>query len=217
VDTSTLFVDSLTIWLVMGILGVMSLLSWSIAVFRGAALWRTRRAVTHDALRFEAAPDRRAILGRLPGAHPVVERVVAAGERELARLADLPAGERPQEAPTRPVERALQEAASAELHSLSLGLPALATCAVVAPLLGLFGTVWGIMTAFLTAHQLGSTTLVALAPGVAEALVTTIAGLVVAIPATLFHHVLQRQHARTELHLSAAMAAYVNRLPPALR
>ena len=66
---------------------------------------------------------------------------------------------------------------------LSRGTAFLATTASAAPFIGLFGTVWGIMVAFNEIGVTGSTSITAVAPGIAEALVNTAAGLVAAIPA----------------------------------
>lgn len=81
------------------------------------------------------------------------------------------------------VERSLRRAIGVELAILSRGTPFLATTAAAAPFIGLFGTVWGIMVAFGTIGATGSTSISAVAPGIAEALVNTAAGLAAAIPA----------------------------------
>jgi biopolymer transport protein TolQ len=72
-------------------------------------------------------------------------------------------------------------------------LPLLATCAGVAPLLGLFGTVWGLVHAFLRISEKQIADIVTVAPGIAEALITTLAGLIVAIPALIMFNYLQVQ------------------------
>lgn len=72
-------------------------------------------------------------------------------------------------------------------------LPLLATCAGVAPLLGLFGTVWGLVHAFMRISEKQIADIVTVAPGIAEALITTLAGLLVAIPALLMFNYLQVQ------------------------
>lgn len=66
----------------------------------------------------------------------------------------------------------------------------LSTCAMVAPLLGLFGTVWGLVHAFLSIAQHRNADITTVAPGIAEALITTLAGLVVAIPAQIMYNIL---------------------------
>lgn len=70
-------------------------------------------------------------------------------------------------------------------------LPVLSTSAQAAPLIGLFGTVWGLIHAFLAIAQQRSSDISAVAPGIAEALITTLAGLVVAIPALIMFSYLQ--------------------------
>jgi len=81
------------------------------------------------------------------------------------------------------VERSLRRAVGVEQAVLSRGTAVLATTASAAPFIGLFGTVWGIMVAFNEIGATGSTSITAVAPGIAEALVNTAAGLVAAIPA----------------------------------
>jgi len=86
------------------------------------------------------------------------------------------------------VERALQRAIGVESARLQRFLPFLATTASATPFIGLFGTVWGIMTAFRAIATTGSTSIVAVAPGIAEALVNTAAGLAAAIPAVIAYN-----------------------------
>jgi biopolymer transport protein TolQ len=86
------------------------------------------------------------------------------------------------------VQRAAQIAASEELTRLERKLPWLATTANVAPFIGLFGTVWGIIDAFNGMGNENAATLRAVAPGISEALITTAAGLFVAIPAVIAYN-----------------------------
>jgi biopolymer transport protein TolQ len=81
--------------------------------------------------------------------------------------------------------RALRRAGSSEVARMERYLPFLATVASSAPFIGLFGTVWGIMTAFQNIGQQGSANLAVVAPGISEALVATAAGLGAAIPAVM--------------------------------
>jgi biopolymer transport protein ExbB/TolQ len=80
------------------------------------------------------------------------------------------------------VKRSLENAVAQESLKLESGLILLAIAVSGAPFLGLLGTVWGVMSTFGHIAQLGSATLTAMAPGVAAALITTVAGLLVAIP-----------------------------------
>ena len=86
------------------------------------------------------------------------------------------------------IERALQRAAGVETTRFTRALPFLATTASATPFIGLFGTVWGIMVAFSQIAAKGSTSIVAVAPGIAEALVNTAAGLVAAVPALIAYN-----------------------------
>jgi biopolymer transport protein TolQ len=86
------------------------------------------------------------------------------------------------------IDRALMRASSAELTKLEHRVPFLATTASISPYIGLFGTVWGIMTAFTKIAGSGSTSLAVVAPGIAEALIATAAGLFAAIPAVYFYN-----------------------------
>lgn len=85
-----------------------------------------------------------------------------------------------------------------ERDELSHGLPWLAIIGSISPLLGLMGTVIGVMNAFLGITSAGSANIAAVAPGVAEALITTVAGLAVAIPAVIAYG-----HFATKLDLFA--------------
>lgn len=77
-------------------------------------------------------------------------------------------------------------------------LHVLSTSAAVSPLLGLFGTVWGLVQAFIGISERQAADIVAVAPGIAQALVTTLAGLVVAIPALVMFNYLQARSAAYE-------------------
>jgi biopolymer transport protein TolQ len=86
------------------------------------------------------------------------------------------------------VDRALLRASSVEIIKLEKRVPFLATTASITPFIGLLGTVWGIMTAFEAIGRQGSTDLAVVAPGIAEALITTALGLFAAIPAVYFYN-----------------------------
>jgi biopolymer transport protein TolQ len=87
------------------------------------------------------------------------------------------------------IQRATQIASSEELTRLERKLPWLATTGAVAPFIGLFGTVWGIIDAFQGLGNAGAATLRAVAPGISEALITTAAGLFAAIPAVIAYNI----------------------------
>ncbi len=84
------------------------------------------------------------------------------------------------------LKRALEKAATTEVERLSHALNFLATAGSATPFIGLFGTVWGIMTSFQDIGQKGGASLAVVAPGISEALIATAAGLAVAIPSVIF-------------------------------
>jgi biopolymer transport protein TolQ len=86
------------------------------------------------------------------------------------------------------VDRALLRAAAVEVTKIERRMSLLATTASITPFIGLFGTVWGIMTSFQRIASVGSTNLGVVAPGIAEALIATAAGLFAAIPAVYFYN-----------------------------
>jgi biopolymer transport protein TolQ len=87
-----------------------------------------------------------------------------------------------------PLERTAQTSASEAVTSLERRMTWLATIAATSPFVGLFGTVMGIVDAFLGLGTAGAATLRAVAPGIAEALITTAAGLFVAVPAVIAYN-----------------------------
>lgn len=86
------------------------------------------------------------------------------------------------------VHRAMKRAANQEITRLERSLTFLATTASATPFIGLFGTVWGIMTAFRGLSVTQSSSIQAVAPGIAEALIATATGLVAAIPAVIAYN-----------------------------
>jgi biopolymer transport protein TolQ len=86
------------------------------------------------------------------------------------------------------VQRAMRRASGLEVAQLERYLPFLATTASSTPFIGLFGTVWGIMSAFHGIGTQGSASLAVVAPGISEALVATAAGLAAAIPAVIAYN-----------------------------
>jgi biopolymer transport protein TolQ len=85
-------------------------------------------------------------------------------------------------------EKLLDSYVAEEVVTLEEGLNFLSVTSTISPFLGLLGTVWGIMVMFRRMTQTGSSTISTVAPGISVALTTTIAGLVVAIPAAIFYY-----------------------------
>jgi biopolymer transport protein TolQ len=90
--------------------------------------------------------------------------------------------------PTPALQRAVQRASAAQLTRLEKRLNFLATTASVSPFIGLFGTVWGVMTSFAGLANANTATLRAVAPGIADALIATAFGLFAAIPAVIAYN-----------------------------
>ncbi len=190
-------------WVAKGILLILlgfSLVSWAV-ILKKAFLFRRlhgRRVRFFDAFerRTSLAEAYQAALALPP--NPLTE-VFQAGTRELKLMSQRPDEMLGESAPPpraagftvlekESVHMALDREAARQIEDLESGLPFLATTGSVAPFFGLLGTVWGVMDAFLRIGLRGSGSISAVAPGVAEALITTIAGLAVAIPAVIAYN-----------------------------
>jgi biopolymer transport protein TolQ len=95
-----------------------------------------------------------------------------------------------------------------EIHNFESYLVFVATAVTISPFLGLLGTVWGIMTAFMDIRTYGSAHINIVAPGIAEALITTAVGLCVAIPAVIFYNYLSNRASK----LTEQLNLFSNRL-----
>ena len=130
-----------------------------------------------------------------------VAQVFRAGYQELVRMTRAKRQSNPGEGPLDStelvgidnVERAMKRATNQEITRLERALTFLATTASATPFIGLFGTVWGIMTAFRGLSVTQSSSIQAVAPGIAEALIATATGLVAAIPAVVAYNHFARQ------------------------
>jgi biopolymer transport protein TolQ len=86
------------------------------------------------------------------------------------------------------IRLAMERTKFGEVEELEKSLPILSTVVSASPFLGLLGTVWGIMEAFLDIRARGSAHITIVAPGISDALITTVYGLLVAIPALIFYN-----------------------------
>lgn len=188
--------------LVLLALAVLSILSWYILIERGVLFRKVLRADRQFLQSFRAG-RRLAEVRLLSAQNPdsVLGRLAAVGWQELEEASALPRAEALDVA-----SRAMQRARVVELERLERHLSFLATTGSVAPFLGLMGTVWGVMTAFLNIGVEGSASLVVVAPGIAEALIATIAGLAAAIPAVIGYNSFVSK-ART---LDGAIASFIS-------
>lgn len=121
------------------------------------------------------------------------------GERKAYRISSLPA-----------LQRTLDRAAGIELQGVTRWISILATTASASPFIGLFGTVWGIMVAFRNIGMTGSTSIVAVAPGIAEALINTAAGLAAAIPALIGYNYFGQRVRRLRARLDDFILEFLN-------
>ncbi len=142
-----------------------------------------------------------------------LELVYAAGYRELQlqRAASNPHGNVKS---INAITVAMQLAAADEVRRVEKWMPWLATTGSVTPFIGLFGTVWGVMDAFAGLGSAGAASLRAVAPGIAEALITTAAGLFTAIPAVIaYNHFLSdiRQLATRMDNFAMEVAAQIEK------
>ncbi len=136
-----------------------------------------------------------------------LERIFASGMREFLKLRErrLDAGTQLDGA-----RRAMRVSCQRELDVVESNLSFLATVASVSPYVGLFGTVWGIMHAFVGLSNLQQVTLATVAPGIAEALVATAIGLFAAIPAVIAYNRFARDIDRIATQLETFIEEFSN-------
>ncbi|MEG3639452.1 protein TolQ [Magnetococcus sp. PR-3] len=190
--------------LVMFSLLVASVVSWAIIFDK----WRRYRRISQDAEAFEerfwsggsVASLFQSATKEWPDSPMVV--MFSAGFREWKRWeSNEPTADNEGDLVTN-VRRAMTVALNREIETLEKGLTFLATVGSTSPFIGLFGTVWGIMNAFLGLTGAKASTLTMVAPGIAEALIATAMGLVAAIPSVIAYNKysseLRRLHAKMD-------------------
>lgn len=182
-------------WVVLGITALFSVLSWIIILWKLGQFRKLRREGRRftDAMRHaQRLEDAHNVLVRLPdSAH---SRVFRSGINFFSELrpgalkANAPPSAGLSEAQLNALWLMLEKVQEEERDTVSRGLVWLSVVAVVSPLMGLLGTVIGVMDSFLGVTATGSANIGAVAPGIAEALVTTAFGLVAAIPAAIAYN-----------------------------
>ena len=179
---------SLVVQLVMAGLLIASLASWTVIFGKLFGLRRTRNANENFEREFWAGKNLNDLYhdaAKKPESAPM-ERIFASGMREFLKLREkrvVDAG-----ALLDGARRAMRASFQRELDAIESGLSFLASVGSVSPYVGLFGTVWGIMHAFIGLSNLQQVTLATVAPGIAEALVATAIGLFAAIPAVIAYN-----------------------------
>ena len=178
---------TITVKLVMILLIVASFWSWSIIIQKLISFRKARAEADRFDRAFWSGEPLDGLFEQI-GTEPSgqSEKVFAAGMIEWRR-SHKPDGGWIMGAQAR-IDRSMDVAIAKEAEGLQKGLPILATVGSTAPFVGLFGTVVGIMNAFVEIAQQQNTNLAVVAPGIAEALLATGLGLLAAIPAVIFYN-----------------------------
>lgn len=179
-------------WVARGVLLILlffSIISWGMILQKLSLFGRLRRD-SEQFLRLFRATRGVANPQALASAGSPFAAVYAAGYRELqSQVSGMPSNPHPPKLKSlSAVTAGMQQASSDEVRRVEKGMQWLATTGSVSPFIGLFGTVWGIIDAFSGLGSAGAASLRAVAPGIAEALITTAAGLFAAIPAVIFYN-----------------------------
>jgi len=207
--TALVLQASLVVQLVMAGLLVMSLASWTVIFSKLFGLKRVR--ARNDEFEREFWSGRsltemhQAVAGKADTA--AIERIFASGMREFMKLREkrMDSG-----AQLDGARRAMRASYQRELDVVESNLSFLASVGSVSPYVGLFGTVWGIMHAFVGLSNMQQVTLATVAPGIAEALVATAIGLFAAIPAVVAYNRFARDIDRIAIQFETFIEEFTN-------
>jgi biopolymer transport protein TolQ len=199
---------TLVVQLVMLLLAAASVFSWSIIFAKVRLLKETSRNLERFEESFWSGGDLatlyRAIEGR--GAAAGIESIFQMGFREFGKLRQQ--GVTAADVLLEGARRAMKAQQIKEVERLEQSLSTLATVGSTSPYVGLFGTVWGIMHAFIGLGSVQQATLATVAPGIAEALIATAIGLLAAIPAVVAFNRFADQVSRLEQRYDAFMEEF---------
>ncbi len=190
---------SLLVKLVMLTLLGMSIVSWAMIIKRSKVLSQASKNAEQFEDKFWSGTDLSKLYQKVKARKDEIEgteEIFYAGFTEFARLRKSNAN-----SPAYIMEgtgRAMRVAVSREVDELETSLPFLATVGSISPYIGLFGTVWGIMHAFIALGEVKQATLSMVAPGIAEALIATAMGLFAAIPAVMAYNRLSNKVSKLE-------------------
>ncbi|MCZ8111707.1 MAG: protein TolQ [Betaproteobacteria bacterium] len=207
--TALVLQASLVVQLVMAGLLLTSLASWTVIFSKLFGLKRVRRVNEEFEREFwsgRSLTELNTAVGQKTASAPM-ERIFASGMREFLKLREkrLDAG-----AQLDGARRAMRASFQRELDVVESNLSFLASVASVSPYVGLFGTVWGIMHAFVGLSNLQQVTLASVAPGIAEALVATAIGLFAAIPAVVAYNRFARDIDRIATQMETFIEEFSN-------
>ncbi len=200
---------SLVVQVVMARLVLISLSSWTVIFGKVFGLKRVRRQNEDFEREFWSGRSltdlNQAAANKVDSA--TMERIFASGMREFLKLREkrLDAG-----AQLDGARRAMRASFQREMDVVESNLSFLASVGSVSPYVGLFGTVWGIMHAFVGLSNLQQVTLATVAPGIAEALVATAIGLFAAIPAVVAYNRFARDIDRIAIQLETFIEEFSN-------
>jgi biopolymer transport protein TolQ len=207
----------LVVKLVMVTLCIFSLVSWTIVIMK-ELMFRKARNASLDFL--DAFWDSKTLNEAYESArtHALSPEatVFVAGYNELKKISaarssgNPPATLEMQLATMDNLKRAVRKAQFLESDRMARSVSFLATTGSATPFIGLFGTVWGIMTSFQDIGQRGSASLAVVAPGISEALVATAMGLAVAIPAVIFYNYYSNKLADVESNVESFSTDFIN-------
>ncbi len=202
---------------VLILLILLSIMSWAIIFNKWRFYRKTRNEAEAFSQAFWSGSDMDTILAGIPQQYPdsPLPNIFQAGYREFMRTRreatqQDSAGKITAAGGIDGIRRALDAAFSREIEKLSRHLAFLATVGSTAPFIGLFGTVWGIVNAFQSIALSKNTSLIAVAPGIAEALVATAFGLVAAIPAVVAYNKFTSDLKRTGANMEQFSSEFLN-------
>jgi len=193
---------------VLLVLALASITSWAVIFAKGRIIAKSRSQAGKFETAFWSGGDLGALYRSIETkgrAGTGLQSIFESGFGEFSRLRQLST---PSDLLLEGAQRAMRVAQLRELDRLEKNLALLATVGSTSPYVGLFGTVWGIMSAF---HNLGNAqqaTLAAVAPGISEALVATAMGLFAAIPAVVAYNRYADQVSRLELRFDTFMEEF---------
>ncbi len=200
---------SWVVQLVMAGLMIISLVSWTVIFGKVFGLRRVRRSNDDFEREFwsgRSLTDLNTAVGQKTESAPM-ERIFASGMREFLKLREKRLDAAAQLDGAR---RAMRASYQRELDVIESNLSFLASVGSVSPYVGLFGTVWGIMHAFVGLANMTQVTLATVAPGIAEALVATAIGLFAAIPAVVAYNRFARDIDRIAIQLETFIEEFSN-------
>ena len=207
--TTLILQASLVVQLVMAGLMITSLVSWTVIFGKVFGLRRVRRhndEFERDFWSGRSLTDLNTAVGQKTVSAPL-ERIFASGMREFMKLREKRMDPSAQLDGAR---RAMRASFQRELDVVESNLSFLASVGSVSPYVGLFGTVWGIMHAFVGLSNMQQVTLATVAPGIAEALVATAIGLFAAIPAVVAYNRFARDIDRIAIQMETFIEEFSN-------